>query len=102
MLTEEHASFVEIGEVAFEDTIVGEKITSSTNAEQMSTNDSEIRCVIVQAKNTNNAVIKIGNSSNQTFELSPGESLFIRINSLSSLYVKASNSGDGVNFIALM
>jgi len=82
----------------------GECVPSSDDPVQLVTScDTMVDAVIIQAKHDNQHVIYIGDSSdNQYFELSPGETITLPVNDITSIYVRrtSGSTGDGVNFIA--
>jgi len=55
--------------------------------------------VLIQAKPGNTGVIYVGNPTTQKVELSAGKDIFVRVDDLADIYIDASVSGEGVNYI---
>lgn len=54
--------------------------------------------VVVQAKNGNGSIVKVGLTASPTLELNPGDSVSYRVEDTSQINIVATTSGEGVNF----
>lgn len=54
--------------------------------------------VVVQAKNGNADVVRVGLTASPTLELSPGDSVTYRVQNTDQINLVAVSNGDGVNF----
>lgn len=51
-------------------------------------------------ENADREIVRVGNDSVRSHELSPGESVLIQIDDLNKVWVESSNGGDVVNYLA--
>lgn len=96
MTLKRHAVQGDLG--GYNDLLVGRNTTTGNSRLDAST--QPIREAMVQARPSNANVVRVGNDTAILWELSPGESVTIPINSLAKIWV-AIGAGDGVNWIAV-
>jgi hypothetical protein len=89
---------------------VGRKtVTAAATAEALSTSNSRIISVVIQALPSNTNEVVVGDSSvvaavgtRKGLALNPGESLVLNIDQLSDVYLDVETNGEGVSYLALV
>lgn len=78
-------------------------VTTAGTGVALASSQAILSGVTIKAKSTNTGFIYVGNSSvssSNGFRLSAGDTIFVEVANLSTVYIDSSVSGEGVSYIA--